>query len=83
MNVTDINPLTLPSLPLSDRLKLPNLSAIYFVISNGQVIYNSFEYKIKRSVKLESHAIARALRSGRCLYAIKSRAWRLDIHTAV
>jgi predicted GIY-YIG superfamily endonuclease len=39
MNIADINPLALPSLPLSDRFKLPNLPAIYFVISGEQIIY--------------------------------------------
>ena len=36
----EINPLTLPSLPLTQRHKLPNLSAIYFAIAQtGEVLY--------------------------------------------
>ena len=35
-----INPLTLPSLPLTERQKLPKLPAIYFVITvDGEILY--------------------------------------------
>lgn len=43
----EINPLTLPSLPLTERHKLPNLPAVYFAIAEaGEVLY------IGRSKKL-------------------------------
>lgn len=35
-----INPLTLPSLPLTEKRKLPKLSAIYFALSaSGEILY--------------------------------------------
>jgi GIY-YIG catalytic domain len=39
MNLAEIDPLALPSLPLLNRSQLPNLPAIYFVITDEQVIY--------------------------------------------
>ena len=39
MNLTDINPLTLPSLPLGERKQLPKCSGIYFVIKDGDILY--------------------------------------------
>ena len=39
MNVAEINPLTLPSLPLSERKQLPSCSAIYFVMQGDCVLY--------------------------------------------
>lgn len=39
MNVASIDPLTLPSLPLSERSQLPNCPAIYFVMQNESVLY--------------------------------------------
>jgi hypothetical protein len=39
VNTSTINPLTLPSLPLLDRLQLPKCSAIYFVMQDEQVLY--------------------------------------------
>lgn len=36
----EINPLTLPSLPLTERNKLPNLPAVYFAIAEaGEILY--------------------------------------------
>ena len=36
----EINPLTLPSLPLTEKHKLPNLPAVYFAIAEaGEVLY--------------------------------------------
>lgn len=38
--ITDIDPLELPSLPLTPRNKLPNFAAIYIVISeNNEILY--------------------------------------------
>ncbi len=39
MNITEINPLALPSLPLGERSQLPNLPAIYFVLNGESVLY--------------------------------------------
>lgn len=39
MQVTDINPLALPSLAISERKKLPNIAACYLVLENENVIY--------------------------------------------
>lgn len=40
MLATEINPLTLPSLPLADRHQLPNCPGIYFCLSaGGQILY--------------------------------------------
>lgn len=39
MNVAEINPLTLPSLPLSERKQLPSCSAIYFVMQGDRILY--------------------------------------------
>ncbi|MEO0684746.1 MAG: GIY-YIG nuclease family protein [Cyanobacteria bacterium J06649_11] len=39
MNVAEINPLTLPSIPLLERTQLPNCSAIYFVMQDECVLY--------------------------------------------
>lgn len=39
MNVAEINPLTLPSLPLSERKQLPNCPAIYFVMQDEHILY--------------------------------------------
>lgn len=39
MNVVEINPLTLPSLPLSERKQLPSCSAIYFVMQGDHILY--------------------------------------------
>ena len=39
MNVVEINPLTLPSLPLSERKHLPSCPAIYFVMQDDRVLY--------------------------------------------
>ena len=39
MNVAEINPLKLPSLPLADRRSLPNCPAIYFVLEGTRVLY--------------------------------------------
>ncbi len=39
MNLTEINPLTLPSLHLSERRSLPRCKAIYFVIDGDIVLY--------------------------------------------
>lgn len=48
MNVSTINPLTLPSLPLTERLQLPNCPAIYFVLTGDCVVY------IGRTVNLKN-----------------------------
>jgi hypothetical protein len=37
MNTADINPLTLPSLPLLERSDLPNCSAVYFVLNGDRM----------------------------------------------
>lgn len=37
--IEEINPLSLPSLPLADKKQLPNCAAIYFVLENSEVIY--------------------------------------------
>ena len=39
MNVSAVNPLTLPSLPLLQRRSLPDSPALYFVLDNDQVLY--------------------------------------------
>ena len=39
MQVSDINPLALPSLPLTDRRQLPNCAAVYLVLEGETVIY--------------------------------------------
>jgi excinuclease UvrABC nuclease subunit len=39
MNVAEIDPLTLPSLPLSEQKHLPSCSAIYFVMQGDRVLY--------------------------------------------
>ena len=39
MNVTDIDPLTLPSLSLSQRKQLPSVCAVYFVLQENEVVY--------------------------------------------
>lgn len=39
MNVAEINPLHLPSLPLAERRQLPDCPAIYFVLEGGSVVY--------------------------------------------
>ena len=39
MNATDIDPLTLPSLCLSQRKQLPSICAVYFVLYENEVIY--------------------------------------------
>lgn len=37
---SQINPLTLPSLPLTERQKLPKLAAVYFAIGlSGEILY--------------------------------------------
>lgn len=37
MNTADINPLTLPSLPLLERSDLPNCPAVYFVLNGDHM----------------------------------------------
>lgn len=39
MNPSTINPLTLPSLPLTERSRLPSCAAIYFALSNEEIFY--------------------------------------------
>jgi Nuclease subunit of the excinuclease complex len=39
MNVAEINPLSLPSLPLAERHSLPNCPAIYFVMRGEHALY--------------------------------------------
>ncbi|GET42602.1 GIY-YIG nuclease family protein [Microseira wollei] len=39
MIISEINPLTLPSLPLAGRRQLPDCSAIYFVMHGDRVLY--------------------------------------------
>lgn len=39
MNLAEINPLTLPSLPLTNKTELPGVSAVYFVIAGDRIIY--------------------------------------------
>ncbi|HAG85809.1 MAG TPA: excinuclease ABC C subunit domain-containing protein, partial [Cyanobacteria bacterium UBA12227] len=39
MIITDIDPLTLPSLPLNERSHLPYCPAVYFVVANNNVLY--------------------------------------------
>lgn len=39
LNPSTINPLTLPSLPLTNRRQLPNCPAIYFVMESDRVLY--------------------------------------------
>jgi ribosomal protein S1 len=39
LNPTTINPLTLPSLLLSDRYQLPNCLAVYFVLEGERILY--------------------------------------------
>lgn len=39
MNIAAIDPLTLPSLPLGERSRLPNCPAIYFVLNGTRVLY--------------------------------------------
>lgn len=39
MKIAEIDPLTLPSLLLSERSRLPNYPAIYFVLSSNCVLY--------------------------------------------
>ncbi len=39
MNVAEINPLSLPSLPLSERKHLPSCPAIYFVMQGDHILY--------------------------------------------
>lgn len=48
MNVAEIDPLTLPSLPLGERSQLPNCPAIYFVLTGDCVVY------IGRTVNLKN-----------------------------
>ena len=39
MQVTEINPLSLPSLPLALRRQLPNCAGVYLVLEGKTVIY--------------------------------------------
>lgn len=39
MNTTAIDPLTLPSLSLSQRKQLPSVCAVYFVLHKDEIIY--------------------------------------------
>lgn len=39
MNPETVDPLTLPSLPLTNRSELPNCPAIYFVLNGDAVLY--------------------------------------------
>lgn len=52
MLATEINPLTLPSVPLVDRRQLPDASGIYFVLSSDDKV----QY-IGRSVNLQQRWI--------------------------
>lgn len=52
MNLAEINPLTLPSLPLVERSQLPNCPAIYFVMQSDCVLY------IGKSVNLVQRWVA-------------------------
>lgn len=53
MQLTDINPLTLPSLPLHERSQLPSVPGIYFVLDTfGQVQY------IGRSINIRQRWIS-------------------------
>ncbi len=39
LNPKDINPFSLPNIPLIDRKQLPSIAGIYFAIANGKVQY--------------------------------------------
>jgi len=40
MQAAEINPLTLPPVPLAERRRLPNCSAVYFAIAgDGEILY--------------------------------------------
>jgi excinuclease UvrABC nuclease subunit len=39
MHIAEVDPLTLPSLPLGERSRLPKCSAIYFVMRGEHVLY--------------------------------------------
>lgn len=39
IDLQDVSPLALPSVALSDRALLPHIRAVYFVISNDEVVY--------------------------------------------
>ncbi|KAB8316123.1 hypothetical protein SD81_028490 [Tolypothrix campylonemoides VB511288] len=39
MNIAQVDPLALPSLPLAERSQLPKCSGIYFVIKDGDILY--------------------------------------------
>lgn len=47
MQVADINPLALPSLPLKMRSQLPSLPGIYFVLNGTEVVYIGKSWSIK------------------------------------
>jgi excinuclease UvrABC nuclease subunit len=64
MNTNNIDPLTLPSLPLKERSSLPSCSAIYFVMDGNCVLYIgksvnlaqrwATHHKLSQLVKLDS-----------------------------
>jgi hypothetical protein len=39
MNIAAIDPFKLPAISLSQRSSLPQISAVYFVLHNSEVVY--------------------------------------------
>ncbi len=78
-----INPLTLPSLALAPRRKLPHCSAIYFVLDGDQVVYigqtNSLLLRWQAHHKLKE---CKSLKNPRIAWieiSDKTLAWEIEV----